>query len=61
MLATMYQHTTWKPFPRQLPDLSALVEAVLENYVRLQFDGQRLVHSPPEQLVTLFSRGKPGL
>lgn len=34
MLATMYQNTTWKPVARQLPDVRALIETILQNLVR---------------------------
>jgi len=45
---------------RELADLFALVEAVLEDLVRLELDGERLVDFPPEELVALDAGGVAG-
>jgi hypothetical protein len=54
------QHATSELFAREHANLRALVEAVLQDLVRLQLARERFVHPPPEQLVTLFARGKAG-
>jgi len=41
--------------------LRALVEPVLEDLVRLELDGERLVDLPPEELVALDAGGVMGL
>src|SRR5437773_10251227 len=45
---------------RERSDLRALVEAVLEDLVGLELDGERLVDFPPQQLVALHAGGVAG-
>ena len=45
---------------RERSDLRALVEAVLEDLVGLELDGERLVDFPPEELVALDAGGVAG-
>jgi hypothetical protein len=39
VLSTLYQHSTREPFTRQLANLGALVESVLQDNVGLEFNG----------------------
>ena len=55
------EHTARKPVPREDADLTALVEAVLEHYVRLELDCARFVDFPPEVFVALDAGGVAGL
>ena len=55
------QHPARELLPRQLAHLAALVEAVLQDDVDLEFLGVRLVHPEPQQLVALQAGGETGL
>src|SRR5207244_1469319 len=55
------QHATWETLTCERAHLRALIEPVLEHLVRLQLHGQRLVHLPPQQPVTLLARHEPRL
>ncbi len=46
--------------PSRFAHQAALVEEVLEDFVRLQLLGVRLVHLPPQLLVALEAGGEAG-
>jgi len=54
------EHAAGKAVARKRTDVGTLVEAVLEDYPRLELFGLRLVDFPPELLVALDSGGVPG-
>ena len=53
-------HAAWEAVARDFADLLALVEAILEHFIRLELDGERLVNFPPEELVALDTGGVAG-
>jgi hypothetical protein len=52
------QHAVRELFARERTNLRALIEAVLQDLVRLELDREWFVHPPPEQLVALLARGE---
>jgi hypothetical protein len=55
------EHPAREALARELSDLRALVEAVLQHLVGLKLNSERLVDFPPEEFVTLHAGGVAGL
>src|SRR5438105_13899231 len=47
------EHAAGERVSCQRADLCSLIKAILQHLIRLELDGLRLVHSPPQRLVAL--------
>src|SRR5579859_3670477 len=61
LVGQVYENAVGIPTPGELADLGALVEAVLEDLIGLELDGQRLVDFPPEESMALEAGYETGL